>query len=65
MRRCSADVGMPATAPRQHVSLIPFLRKARCDGCDIHKAKIITVSSLYAIAIAANGVAMGMLGWQY
>ena len=27
--------------------------------------KIITVSSLYAIAIIANIVAMGILGWQY
>lgn len=27
--------------------------------------KIIAVSSLYAIAIIANIVAMGMLGWRY
>jgi hypothetical protein len=27
--------------------------------------KIITVSSLYAIAIIANVVAMGFIGWRY
>ncbi|MCP3951038.1 MAG: hypothetical protein GY697_02280 [Desulfobacterales bacterium] len=29
------------------------------------KTKIIVVSSLYALAILANGVAMGLLGWKY
>jgi hypothetical protein len=27
--------------------------------------KIITVSSLYAVAMIANVVAMGFLGWRY
>ena len=30
-----------------------------------HKAKIMAVSSLYAIAIAANILFMGLLGWVY
>ncbi len=34
-------------------------------GMQTHRAKIITISSLYAIAIVANGVAMGILGWRY
>jgi hypothetical protein len=29
------------------------------------KTKIMVVSSLYAIAIVANVVAMGLLGWKY
>jgi hypothetical protein len=29
------------------------------------KTKIMVVSSLYAIAIVANAVAMGLLGWKY
>jgi len=34
-------------------------------GMKTHKAKIATISSLYAIAIVANVVAMGFLGWIY
>jgi hypothetical protein len=29
------------------------------------RSKIITVASLYMIAIVANTVAMGILGWRY
>jgi len=34
-------------------------------GMKTHRAKIITVGTLYAIAIVANGIAMGILGWRY
>jgi hypothetical protein len=30
-----------------------------------HKARIIAISTIYAVAILANVVAMGLLGWQY
>ncbi len=30
-----------------------------------HRAKIIAVSSLYVVAIVANVIAMGLLGWVY
>jgi hypothetical protein len=30
-----------------------------------HQSKIIVVASLYVIAVAANIVAMGFLGWNY
>jgi hypothetical protein len=34
-------------------------------GMQTLRAKVITVSSLYSIAVVANVVAMGMLGWRY
>jgi len=34
-------------------------------GMKTHKAKIITISTIYGIAIVANVVAMGFLGWTY
>jgi hypothetical protein len=34
-------------------------------GLEKIKTKIMVVSSLYAIAIVANAVAMGLLGWTY
>ena len=34
-------------------------------GRQTRKAKVITVSSLYGIAIVANTVAVGILGWRY
>ena len=30
-----------------------------------HRARIIAISTIYAVAILANVVAMGLLGWQY
>jgi len=34
-------------------------------GLKTNKRKVIAISSLYGIAIIANGVAMGLLGWRY
>ncbi|RLC06464.1 MAG: hypothetical protein DRH90_03265 [Deltaproteobacteria bacterium] len=34
-------------------------------GMKTNKSKMITIGSLYGIAIVANGVAMGLLGWRY
>jgi len=34
-------------------------------GMQTMRAKVMTVASLYGIAIVANAVAMGLLGWRY
>jgi hypothetical protein len=34
-------------------------------GMKTNKSKVIAIGSLYGIAILANGVAMGLLGWKY
>jgi biotin transporter BioY len=34
-------------------------------GMKTHKAKITTISTIYAIAIVANVIAFGFLGWNY
>ena len=34
-------------------------------GMPTMRAKVMTVASLYGIAIVANAVAMGLLGWRY
>jgi hypothetical protein len=34
-------------------------------GMKTNRSKVITISALYGIAILANGVAMGLLGWNY
>lgn len=34
-------------------------------GMQTLRAKVITVASLYGIAITANVIAMGILGWRY
>ena len=34
-------------------------------GMKTLRAKVVTVASLYSIAIVANVVAMGFLGWRY
>jgi hypothetical protein len=34
-------------------------------GMKTHKSKMIFVGSLYILAIAANIICMGFLGWQY
>ncbi len=34
-------------------------------GMKTLRAKVITVASLYGIAVVANVVAVGFLGWRY
>ena len=34
-------------------------------GMKTNKSKVITIASLYGIAIVANVFAMGILGWRY
>ena len=34
-------------------------------GMKTNKSKVIAISSLYGLAIIANGLAMGLLGWNY
>ena len=34
-------------------------------GMKTNRSKVITISSLYGIAIIANVLAMGLLGWNY
>lgn len=34
-------------------------------GMKTNRSKVITICTLYGIAIVANGVAMGLLGWKY